>query len=124
MKGPLATICHCLSFLLVIGVSLIVGGLEVHIPEGYFYFSMAFALLVNIFQMKVGKRKLKPVKAHEHYLRDEAGYTKDVVIRKIAVQRKTKTLKNEKLDTGKHHIIAIAGNARVAIDLDILSLSC
>jgi predicted tellurium resistance membrane protein TerC len=60
-----------LSFLLLIGVFLIAGGLEIHIPEGYFYFSMAFAFLVNIFQMKMGKRKLKPVKTHEHYLRDE-----------------------------------------------------
>ena len=46
-----------LSYLLLIGVSLIAEGLEFHIPKGYIYFSMAFALLVNIFQMKMGKRK-------------------------------------------------------------------
>ena len=38
-----------LSFLLLIGVSLIAEGLEFHIPKGYIYFSMAFALLENIF---------------------------------------------------------------------------
>ena len=46
-----------LSLLLLIVVSLIAEGLEFHIPKGYIYFSMAFALLVNIFQMKMGKRK-------------------------------------------------------------------
>ncbi len=57
-----------LSFLLLIGVSLIAEGLEVHIPKGYIYFSMAFALLVDVFQMKMNKRKSAPVKTHEHYL--------------------------------------------------------
>ena len=57
-----------LSFLLLIGVSLIAEGLEFHIPKGYIYFSMAFALLVNVFQMRMNARKTDPVKTHEHYL--------------------------------------------------------
>lgn len=61
-----------LSFLLLIGVSLIGEGLAFHIPKGYIYFSMAFALLVNFFQMRMNKRKSDPVKTHEHYLPDEA----------------------------------------------------
>jgi predicted tellurium resistance membrane protein TerC len=61
-----------LSFLLLIGVSLIGEGLEFHIPKGYIYFSMAFALLVDLFQMKMNKRPAKPVKTHEHYIADEA----------------------------------------------------
>jgi predicted tellurium resistance membrane protein TerC len=61
-----------LSFLLLIGVSLIAEGLDFHIPKGYIYFSMAFALLVNVFQMRMNKRKVEPVKTHEHYLPDEA----------------------------------------------------
>lgn len=68
-----------LSFLLLIGVSLIAEGLEFHIPKGYIYFSMAFALMVNVVQMKLGKRKEAPVQTHEHYLPEEAGTTKDVV---------------------------------------------
>ena len=60
-----------LSFLLLIGVSLIGEGLEFHIPKGYIYFSMAFALLVDIFQMKMNKRKSDPVKIHEHYRPNE-----------------------------------------------------
>jgi len=61
-----------LSFLLMIGVSLVAEGLEFHIPKGYIYFSMAFALLVNVFQMKMSKKKADPVETHEHYLQSEA----------------------------------------------------
>lgn len=67
-----------LSFLLLIGVSLIAEGLEVHIPKGYIYFSMAFALLVDVFQMKMNKRKSAPVKTHEHYLPGEADTKIDI----------------------------------------------
>jgi predicted tellurium resistance membrane protein TerC len=57
-----------LSFLMLIGVSLIGEGLEFHIPKGYIYFSMAFALLVDILQMRLHKTKPQPVQTHEHYL--------------------------------------------------------
>jgi len=67
-----------LSFLLLIGVSLIGEGLAFHIPKGYIYFSMAFALLVDIFQMKMNKRKPDPVRTHEHYHPDEADDAKDL----------------------------------------------
>ncbi len=59
-----------LSFLLLIGVSLIAEGLDVHIPKGYIYFSMAFALLVNVLQIRTDK-KSQPVKTHEHYNREQ-----------------------------------------------------
>lgn len=68
-----------LSFLLLIGVSLIAEGLAFHIPKGYIYFSMAFALLVNFFQMRTGKPKDKPVETHEHYLKRETGDGKDIL---------------------------------------------
>jgi predicted tellurium resistance membrane protein TerC len=60
-----------LSFLLLIGVSLIGEGLDFHIPKGYIYFSMGFALLVDILQMKMQKTKTEPVQTHEHYLSKE-----------------------------------------------------
>jgi predicted tellurium resistance membrane protein TerC len=41
-----------LSFLMMIGVSLIAEGFQFEIPKGYIYFSMAFAFLVDIIQMK------------------------------------------------------------------------
>jgi predicted tellurium resistance membrane protein TerC len=66
-----------LSFLLLIGVSLIAEGLDVHIPKGYIYFSMAFALLVDVLQIKMAKPKSEPVKTHEHYLPEEKELVKD-----------------------------------------------
>lgn len=41
-----------LCFLMMIGVSLIAEGFQFEIPKGYIYFSMAFAFLVDIVQMK------------------------------------------------------------------------
>jgi predicted tellurium resistance membrane protein TerC len=46
-----------LSFLLLIGVSLIGEGLDFHIPKGYIYFAVAFALLVDVFQLRSSKPK-------------------------------------------------------------------
>ena len=60
-----------LSFLLLIGVSLIGEGLAFHIPKGYIYFSMAFAMLVNFLQMRTTKSTSPPVQTHEHYLPNE-----------------------------------------------------
>lgn len=48
-----------LSFLMVIGVSLVAEGLDYHIPKGYIYFSMAFAFLVDFIQMKTIKPEKK-----------------------------------------------------------------
>ncbi len=46
-----------LCFLMMIGVSLMAEGLHFEIPKGYIYFSMAFAFLVDIIQMKTQKEK-------------------------------------------------------------------
>lgn len=45
-----------LCFLMMIGVALIAEGFHFEIPKGYIYFSMAFAFLVDIIQMKTVKR--------------------------------------------------------------------
>jgi predicted tellurium resistance membrane protein TerC len=52
-----------LSFLLLIGVSLLAESLEQHIPKGYIYFAMAFSVLVEMLNLKM-KSKSKPVKLH------------------------------------------------------------
>ncbi|HUQ67826.1 MAG TPA: TerC family protein [Flavitalea sp.] len=57
-----------LSFLLLIGLSLIAEGFDVHIPKGYIYFSMAFALFVDVVQLRMHKPKKGPVQTREHYL--------------------------------------------------------
>jgi predicted tellurium resistance membrane protein TerC len=45
-----------LCFLMMIGVALLAEGFHVEIPKGYIYFSMAFAFLVDIIQMKTIKK--------------------------------------------------------------------
>jgi predicted tellurium resistance membrane protein TerC len=45
-----------LSFLIMIGVSLLAEGLHFEIPKGYIYFSMAFAFLVDVLQLKASKK--------------------------------------------------------------------
>ncbi|MDN3587784.1 TerC family protein [Pedobacter aquatilis] len=52
-----------LSFLLLIGVSLLAEGLDQHIPKGYVYFAMAFSVLVEMLNLKMKKNSRKrPVK--------------------------------------------------------------
>lgn len=46
-----------LCFLMMIGVALLAEGLNFKIPKGYIYFSMAFAFLVDIIQMKTIKKE-------------------------------------------------------------------
>lgn len=53
-----------ISFLMMIGLVLVLEGLHVHVPKGYIYFSMAFALGVEVLNMKIRKNS-KPVELHE-----------------------------------------------------------
>jgi predicted tellurium resistance membrane protein TerC len=46
-----------LSFLLLIGFTLIADGFDVHVPKGYIYFAMAFSILVEILNIQVRKRR-------------------------------------------------------------------
>jgi predicted tellurium resistance membrane protein TerC len=54
-----------LSFLLLIGVNLIGEGLGFHIPKGYTYFAMGFALFVEVLNIKLRKRVVVPVRLRE-----------------------------------------------------------
>lgn len=51
-----------LSFLFLIGFALLGEGFGLEIPKGYIYFSMAFALLVDLLQMRMNKNQHKQVK--------------------------------------------------------------
>jgi predicted tellurium resistance membrane protein TerC len=55
-----------LSFLLLIGMSLIAEGLDFHIPKGYVYFAMAFSVFVEVLNIAL-RRKSKPVRLHDSY---------------------------------------------------------
>jgi predicted tellurium resistance membrane protein TerC len=61
-----------LSFLLLIGVVLIADGLGQHISKGYIYFAMAFALMVEMINLRMRKARSKPVKLHSAYEADES----------------------------------------------------
>ena len=50
-----------LSFLLLIGVSLLAEGFDQHIPKGYIYFAMAFSVLVEMLNLKMNNNNNKPI---------------------------------------------------------------
>jgi predicted tellurium resistance membrane protein TerC len=56
-----------LSFLLLIGVTLIAEGLDQHIPKGYIYFAMAFSAFVEMLNLRLRRPRTAPVKLHEPY---------------------------------------------------------
>ena len=49
----------CLSFLLMIGFSLLADGLHIHVPKGYLYASIGFSILIEIFNQIARKNNLK-----------------------------------------------------------------
>ena len=57
-----------LSFLLLIGFTLIVEGVHQHIPKGYVYFAMAFSMFVELLNLRLRKVHTAPVKFHEAYI--------------------------------------------------------
>jgi predicted tellurium resistance membrane protein TerC len=54
-----------LSFLLLIGISLVGEGLEFHIPKGYIYFAMAFSVGVEMLNLRIRGKSEKPVHLHD-----------------------------------------------------------
>ncbi len=61
-----------LSFLLLIGFTLVVEGLHQHIPKGYIYFAMGFSVLVEMINLRV-RGKSEPVALHAAYAADGVG---------------------------------------------------
>ena len=58
-----------LSFLMLIGVSLIGEGLLFHIPKGYIYFAMGFSVFVEMINLRV-RGAAAPVHLHQPYVKD------------------------------------------------------
>jgi predicted tellurium resistance membrane protein TerC len=54
-----------LSFLLLIGVTLIAEGLDQHISKGYIYFAMAFSVFVEMLNLRIRKTAPAPVRLHD-----------------------------------------------------------
>jgi predicted tellurium resistance membrane protein TerC len=57
-----------LSFLLLIGFTLIVEGLHQHIPKGYIYFAMGFSIMVEMLNLRLRAKPEKPVSLREAYV--------------------------------------------------------
>jgi predicted tellurium resistance membrane protein TerC len=60
LKHPTIKIL-ALSFLVLIGVSLIAEGFHQHLPKGYIYFAMAFSFTIELLNMRLRKKADKPV---------------------------------------------------------------
>jgi predicted tellurium resistance membrane protein TerC len=56
-----------LSFLLLIGVTLIADAFDQHISKGYIYFAMAFSIFVEMLNLKMRSRMAEPVKLRQTY---------------------------------------------------------
>jgi predicted tellurium resistance membrane protein TerC len=59
-----------LSFLLLIGVTLIADGFGQHVSKGYIYFAMGFSVFVEMLNLKLIKKSQKPVHFHQPYTKD------------------------------------------------------
>jgi predicted tellurium resistance membrane protein TerC len=64
-----------LSFLLLIGLSLIGDGLGMHIPKGYIYFAMGFSVFVEMINLQVRGGSKSPVKLHQSYVAQKPSKT-------------------------------------------------
>src|SRR5262249_27253240 len=56
-----------LSFLLLIGVSLVGDGLDMHVPKGYIYFAMGFSVFVEMINLRVRGKTASPVSLRQPY---------------------------------------------------------
>jgi predicted tellurium resistance membrane protein TerC len=59
-----------LSFLLLIGVSLVGDGLGMHIPKGYIYFAMGFSVFVEMVNLRIRGLATTPVRLHQPYVEE------------------------------------------------------
>ncbi len=59
-----------LSFLLLIGMLLVAEGFDQHIPKGYVYFAMAFALFVEMLNLRIRRPHTEPVQLHRPFTSD------------------------------------------------------
>jgi predicted tellurium resistance membrane protein TerC len=73
-----------LSFLLLIGMSLLVEALHAHISKAYIYFAMAFSVFVEILNLRMRSDQGEPVKLHQAYL----PVTKPVAMPRVRTRKK------------------------------------
>jgi predicted tellurium resistance membrane protein TerC len=66
MRHPTVKVL-ALSFLLMIGLTLVADGVGFHIPKGYIYFAMGFSMFVESINLRVRRVEATPVKLHTRY---------------------------------------------------------
>jgi predicted tellurium resistance membrane protein TerC len=54
-----------LAFLILVGVTLIVEGFDVHVPKGYIYFAMAFSVAVEMLNIRMRRKRAVPLRLHK-----------------------------------------------------------
>ena len=64
-----------LSFLLLIGMTLMVEAFDVHVPKGYIYFAMGFSVFVELLNLRLRRKPSSPVNLHERYAPDTKSST-------------------------------------------------
>jgi len=79
-----------LSFLLLIGFTLIVEGLHQHISKGYVYFAMGFSVFVEMINLRVRAASGKPVNLHTAYIADDKKPKAEIKTKAAAKKVKTK----------------------------------
>jgi predicted tellurium resistance membrane protein TerC len=65
MRHPTVKVL-ALSFLLMIGLTLVADGVGFHIPKGYIYFAMGFSIFVETINLRI-RPVHAPVKLHDPY---------------------------------------------------------
>jgi predicted tellurium resistance membrane protein TerC len=102
-SGPLANFVErhptikmlALSFLLLIGFTLIVEGFHQHISKGYIYFAMGFSVFVEMLNLRLRQASVRPVNLRDPY--KEARVAAEVVpVPSIAAKRPVKRKSNKK----------------------------
>jgi predicted tellurium resistance membrane protein TerC len=59
-----------LSFLILVGMTLMVEGFDVHVPKGYIYFAMGFSVSVEMLNIRMRRKRAVPVKLHSRFAGD------------------------------------------------------
>jgi predicted tellurium resistance membrane protein TerC len=80
-----------LSFLLMIGFTLVVEGFGQHIPKGYVYFAMGFSVFVEVLNLRVRDSHVKPVNLRDAY-KEEKKLEAQLVVIKAEVKQKQKAI--------------------------------
>jgi len=70
-----------LSFLLLIGMSLVAEGWDLHIPKGYIYFAMGFSIFVEFLNLRLRTRKAarNPIELRPTFVKETAAEAVGVI---------------------------------------------